>query len=110
MKTYSEVEGKKPFDWNKALNSKINTQIYWGKLFKKANRWVTCACGNQCHIIPRSIGIPVDTKLRTLGNIFTHHINNNYKIGAKITLEQIEKRSAILIKRIKVKKAKSKLK
>lgn len=102
-KTYSENEGEKPFDWNKALSSSVIDSRTWNKLKKLANSWVTCACGNQCAIIPREDwGEPVDDILARLGGIdgFLGAIQNRDKEEALNFLQLIEVRSAYLIKKL----------
>lgn len=113
MKTFAETQNKKPFDWNKFLNKKKITEAEWRKATSLAREWPTCACGNQCAIIPRhnigfiSIGEPTDEKLSKLGREegFYGAIKNRNIKAAKSFLQKIEKRSAILIKR-EVEKAK----
>jgi hypothetical protein len=69
------------------------------KLIGLAGSWVTCACGNQCNVLGRdSIGCPDDYKLRHLGIEFYHHVESFEIKEAVKTLEQIEERSALLIK------------
>ena len=61
---------------------------------------MTCACGNQCEVIPRRIGEPVDVELRILGYQFSEHIHAREYSKAIRTLSDIEKRSAFLISEI----------
>lgn len=98
MKTYSEKQGNKPFNWREALMDPGADSF---KLSKLAKSWITCACGNQCNIIPRDKhGIPEDRLLADLGSIFTSCIRRgNYKEALK-TLTLIEARSAKLIAKI----------
>lgn len=70
-----------------------------------AGSWVTCACGNQCAIIPRdSYGEPLDVVLADLGFEFNNLIGKRKYTAALKTLEKIEKRSIELIKQIKTDK------
>jgi hypothetical protein len=109
MKTYAEKEKQKPFDWNKFLDKAIagdTTRNEEAKAELLANDWVTCACGNQCAIIPRDEeGEPIDEELQELGNDFSNHINDKDWEGAKRCLVDIESRSALLIDQ-KIKEAK----
>jgi hypothetical protein len=115
MKIYSQVNKKKKFDWHKALSVDCNdmTDKYAQDLNVRSKSWVTCACGNQCAVIPRSNdGQPLDDMLEKLGaafhnygigpmqfNIFCDNqkaANEHRKIAISY-LKKIEKRSAQLI-------------
>lgn len=76
IKTFTETREEKTFDWNSALSKdckEINLKESC-KLESLAKSWVTCACGNQCYIIPRyNDGRPKDEKLSILGESFHHH-------------------------------------
>lgn len=114
--TYTQLSGRKPFDWFKALEAKnIKTLSIMGAsdLSFRSSNWVTCAVGNQCGIIPRdNIGRPIDEKLLELGNVFSHnitalrsHINwpqdaEHFRKIALETLNKIEQRSSEIIKEI----------
>ena len=103
IKTYSEERGKKAFDWNKALSKKRISKETWKELQKKASDWVTCACGNQCAIIPRWYnGAPLDDVLTELGSVhgFYGAVQGRDKEEALHFLEMIEMRSAFLIKKL----------
>jgi len=100
MKTFSESRGHKPFNWYEALNAE---HIDWDNLSLKASSWITCACGNQCDVIPRdAFGMPHDITLQKLGGLngFYGSILYRDKEGALNTLVLIEKRSAYLIQQI----------
>lgn len=100
MKTYAELNETEPFNWFEALNAK---DIDWVELGNKASSWVTCACGNQCDIIPRKYnGQPADTILAALGGRdgFYGAVKNKNRIDALYYLEAIEQRSAFLINKI----------
>jgi hypothetical protein len=98
--TYSETVGQAPFDWNKFLNKARITDKDWDDAKDRAHKWTTCACGNQCSIIPRDeIGKPEDELLTTLGGDdgFFGAIYARDVAEAKHFLELIELRSAYLI-------------
>lgn len=103
-KTYAETQGKAPFDWNRALDSAIAEEpdhITWRQLCHRAQDWVTCAVGNQCAIIPRCKswrGQPYDDRLSNLGLRFFDAVEDRGWRSAKILLDNIEQRSAYLIK------------
>ena len=102
-KTYSEEKGEEVFDWNKALSAKRISDKTWDELVKKAGDWVTCACGNQCAIIPRNEdGEPKDKVLTLLGGIegFFGAIRNRDREYAIELLALIETRSEQLIKKL----------
>ena len=110
MKTYAQVTGQETFDWNAFLDRKKKTikKKDWKIVEEIAQNWTTCACGNQCSIIPRELnGEPVDKKLTKLGGDsgFYGAILDRDKKLAKKFLKKIEKRSAKLIKK-EIRKAK----
>jgi len=95
MTTYTETQGKAPFDWNAALKSRKKD---WLDLYKRSASWVTCACGNQCDVIPRGwMGIPDDDALEVLGFDFHTAITKQDTRLAQRILHKIEIRSAQLI-------------
>jgi len=102
-KTYAETMGAAPFDWWKALDNPpdLEPAQHW-VLMRRSADWVSCACGNQCAIIPRTnspgmIGVPVDQELRQLGYDFHANICRGGWGSAKSILKEIEARSTILI-------------
>jgi len=99
MKTYSELKGNKAFDWNAFLENppEKGSAEQW-EASNLSGEWVTCACGNQCDIIPRSpLGCPEDYLLEKLGCIFYEDINAGEWQNAKNTLYLIERRSQEII-------------
>jgi hypothetical protein len=105
MKTYAQTEGRESFDWNKFLNREDISEREWAKADARAASWVTCACGNQCSIIPRETnGMPKDKALLTLGGGeggFYTAIKNRDVESARHLLHMIELRSAFLIEATK---------
>jgi len=107
-KTYAETRGQAPFDWNLFLEKAINdpssiSDLEYGKIFHLSGTWVTCACGNQCAIIPRSIsgpfyGSPVDILLNTLGMALSQSVKAWEWLEARNILHKIGERSQVLIK------------
>lgn len=109
MKTYAESKGYEPFDWNKALNRKSISEKQWIEMEARAERWTTCACGNQCNAIPRYFdGIPRDEVLATLGgsDAFLGAIYDRDAKQAKIWLSLIEFRAAQILQEINDKRKK----
>lgn len=98
MATYTEINNNKPINWYEELNK---ATINWKALKRLSGNWITCACGNQCNIIPRSHGAPVDDELKYLGLYFHEAIEECNITQALSILNQIEKRSAYLINEIK---------
>ena len=99
MNTYSEKRGYTKFNWWDALNDP--SKYYHNYLASISGSWVTCACGNQCDILPRSeAGEPEDIELRNLGLRFNLLVMRYEWDKAKETLAKIEKRSSFLIKQI----------
>lgn len=106
-RTYAEVSGHAPFDWNKWLDAAIKktpSEDECEAMVQKAGAWTTCACGNMCAIIPRKgdpsywqSGEPVDSALMSLGMWFYDCIKTKRWGRAKEVLAKIEARSTILI-------------
>lgn len=119
LKPYSVSQGEQATDWWVELTIleqlKEKGEENWTteernkviQLSILAGQWVTCACGNQCEIIPRNGGAPVDGELHHLGLRFSSDVDDLNIEEAALTLEKIEKRSETLIKRILKKNAKS---
>ena len=98
LKSYTATIGKKPFNWNEFLDRDEITNGQWTKATILAGSWVTCACGTQCAIIPRTMGgTPEDNRLYHFGNRFYDAINAKRIQTAKAFLALIEERSAELI-------------
>lgn len=100
--TYAESQHTASFDWNAFLS---NPPVFESPEHHKASRlsspWVTCACGNQCSIIPRNrVGAPLDPKLCDLGCEFAGFISAGLWAQAKKCLLKIEARADELIKEI----------
>ena len=96
------------FDWYKALKKRKITSSQWEDMKERSLSWVTCACGNQCAIIPRDIiphnrvpSRPLDSKLYKLGDDFANAVIDEDVKGALGLLDAIELRSAELIAEIK---------
>jgi hypothetical protein len=70
----------------------------WATLLDFAQKWPTCACGNQDAAIERNFdGAPVDTVLLTLGSQFMYAIQDRRIVPAIEILQAIEKRAAELL-------------
>lgn len=111
-KTYAETRNKPPFDWNKWLDSALRGEVSRVDYTEKrqlTQNWVTCACGNQCAIIPRNpVGEPEDADLAHYGKDFYSQVSSAtfaytkekrtfYLTLAKETLAKIETRATELI-------------
>jgi hypothetical protein len=114
-KTFAEAQNEKPFNWNEFLAKDKFTSDEINAAFWLAKNWTTCACGNQCAVIPReSDGRPKDRILAGFGIRFLYAIERmdhafykekslieseiiQNRDSAKEILESIEKRSAELI-------------
>lgn len=129
-KSYAQTKGKRPFDWEEFILSPEFSIQSLEAAQNKARSWVTCACGQQCSIIPRAdSGVPMDDVLEELGAEFlikigdikrayrvlvgrvglpltqSNRLNGHHQfmlsqMEALDTLIQIEERSAYLIKQI----------
>ncbi len=104
----------KPFDWNAFLANPCQ-KMDCGELLHAstlAGSWVTCACGNQCAVLPRNENAaPQDGTLYELGKSFSSLIDRlqekclqgdceageRYRERAQECLEHIELRSAELL-------------
>lgn len=105
MITYAESRGREAFDWNLALERRKISEHEWEEMEELASKWTTCACGNQCSIIPRGInGGPEDEHLSLLGQRFLSLILIRSKRKALACLNEIELRSAELIAEINARK------
>lgn len=119
LQPYSVSQGKKETDWWAELtileqlkqkgqeNWTKEEHIKYSELCSLAGQWVTCACGNQCSIIPREHGVPNDHILFDEGINFSSHVDSLNVERAAETLERIEVRSERLIKQILKQNAKS---
>ena len=111
MKTYCESKKEKAIDWNSIVEKLINNDFTENELteWKSLSKdWVTCACGNQCEIIPRGEnGHPLDIFLWKYGNDFFYDIHNARYNNAKDLLFHIEQRSSFLINEINEQKPKT---
>lgn len=111
---YATTVGEKPFDWNKFLARTRFTGRELRNASELAGEWTTCACGNQCSVIPRNCqGTPMDNILEDLGRQFyttisvleASHCESCGKSPVSVTalrqarsiLAKIEKRSTELI-------------
>lgn len=119
--TYAQSKGKPPYDWNRALREVTpESRDRLNRMRELAAQWVTCACGSQCELIPRShaltgggVGMPEDTELRRLGGCFVADVGRlgsarwshlflfeAARRSAQVTLAAIEARSAVLIQQV----------
>lgn len=103
MKTYAESRGCEPFDWNLWLAKAARdgaTEEEWSQATLASSRWVTCATGNQCTIIPRDEkGQPKDAVAVILGggSGFDRAIMDRDIPRAQHLLRLIELHSAFLV-------------
>ena len=103
--TYTEKNNEEPFDWNAFLNKKEITQEEWENASELSADWVTCACGNQCDLIPRYIkkntvdvgGRPNDDILSHWGLEFNDSIQCQEVELSIFFLAKIEQRSAYIL-------------
>ena len=89
------------WDWYAFLdaNEKVKNDFHEQATVKSGN-WVTCACGQLCKDLPRESdkdNEPKDMDLTTLGVYFHGNILNKDWLNAKITLNDIEKRTQFLL-------------
>lgn len=141
-RNHHEEQGAENFqDLPKTFKNKAGTAVNWPKVLRRvgeigkkkvkteketaflslatrlSGHWVTCACGNQCSIIPRDAsGEPYNDKLNVLGLEFFEHVERaEWRINEKsspyhalrsaaATLNKIEKESTKLVKDILSKK------
>lgn len=101
---YFELKAQHPFNWYEALKQVMSepnpkTRFLISQDLKLLSQnWITCACGNQCNIIPRSdTGEPDDEILSEQGLRFMEFVGREEYDKAIECLDIIEKRSAELI-------------
>ena len=99
--TYAEYVGAALFNWHEFLDNapKDYDDERWQKAQSLSAQWVSCACGNQCAVLPRAEddGEPADSNLAALGFVFYRLIRDREVLSAKVCLAQIEQRSAYLL-------------
>lgn len=89
MKTYAEIKGEPPFDWNAFLAQDEFDLENLEQAATLAECWVTCACGNQCEAIPRyPDGTPIDRQLHQFGCDFYEAIE---KMAAAQSWDELNK-------------------
>ena len=101
--SYCKQEKGISINWNERLNrDKATITLFeWEEWKAGAERWPTCAVGNQCAVIPRRrSGEPQDVELYKLGHDFSKAIEAKQLKQAKYILQKIEARSAYLIAEI----------
>jgi hypothetical protein len=95
-----KITNRSRFNWWLAIQYAEKTQDsdFKDQLAHLASDWVTCACGNQCAIIPRHFtGAPEDDVLYEEGKNFYEYVESEDWAKAKETLKKIEERSAEVI-------------
>lgn len=123
--TYAESQGEQPFNWLAALKPGLTYEQLL-TLKNLSGSWPTCACGNQCNVIPRwtikdydendhnIYGQPKDPVLSGLGYSFNNYIlhardyakdgelekRDLYIEHARRIFLEIEQRAVELIKQI----------
>ena len=101
LKPYATTKRRKFFDWNAFLAQDTIKAADWVKAKVRAGSWVSCACGNQCAIIPRNNdGQPLDNSLYHSGMQFYQAIQDKDVAQARIVLGWIENRSVYLIEKL----------
>lgn len=82
-RSFAESQGKTPLNWYKFLLKGPFSAVSLKEADKLADSWITCACGNQCEIIPRMDSIlymPEDKLLANLGIVFSRNIEELGKV------------------------------
>lgn len=109
MEKYSEKEtGKKAFDWEKFLNTPLEkyTELSLKEAVELSERWVTCAVGNQCDIIPRDVdGNPDDLRLRRYGtrfNLLVEGMHISFRRGRSLDLSYYKEQALEILRKIEV--------
>lgn len=98
-KSYAAATGNITTDWPRVIE-RLDTmsEEELTKYFDLAMNWPTCACGNQCAIIPRDrAGAPVDNSLVTDGSRFPWALDARDKVRARFYWQAIEARAAIVV-------------
>lgn len=98
LPTYAEAQGLQPFNWHAFLAKTAHHEDEWHLAVNLAGGWVSCACGTQCSALPRyPNGVPEDETLMYLGEDFAQDIRDKDWASARVTLQRIEERSALLL-------------
>lgn len=88
----------KPFSWNRFLKLQNKTHKQIQEAILAASKWVTCASGTMCSVLPRQAdGAPKDLALYRLGKKFYEAVQYCHWNDCKAILIEIEERSDILI-------------
>lgn len=104
MEKKQKVLTKENWDWKVFLEEdRIADEDEYKMANMKALGWPTCACGQLCKNLPRSIitGKPMDPVLAELGTRFYWAIDVNDIDKARTIFAQIEARTAKLLKKMK---------
>lgn len=98
---YSEQEHSQNVDWFVELSnppSPLSNRHY--ALINLASKWVTCAVGQEdCRVPRKDNGCPEDSELQRLGSRFYELIIGARWSYATETLEEIERRSMVVLNR-----------
>lgn len=87
LQPFSVTEKEPFYDWNKALSyQRVLPAAILKEMADLASSWVTCACGNQCAIIPRHGDCPDDTGLARLGGKFSEYIDQMESIALALSM------------------------
>lgn len=85
--------------WGKVIISAERKAGFLNEDRRKAEDWATCACGKQDKRIERNLdGVPKDYLLACLGMRFFDRVASADFYRAALTLIEIEKRAAELIR------------
>jgi hypothetical protein len=86
-------------NWHERIEAARSHGVFTSADAKRAECFVTCACGDQDQRIPRDgKGTPVDPSLRNLGYRFYHYVLRDDIDKAEICLGDIEARAAEILK------------
>lgn len=90
------------FNWfyvlNKLKRGAIVQHDYLTRLGNMSDNWPTCACGQLCQSLPRTMsGNPSDRDLTNEGGNFCGFVAQQEWIAAEETMKSIEQRTAYLL-------------
>ena len=91
----------KNWDWYAFLDASEEIKEEYAEVaIVFAKSWTTCACGQVCDVLPKTVfdDAPKDRRARYLGLDFNSQIHHENWEEAKITLDAIEARTIFLLK------------
>ncbi len=93
---------RKKYNWLTELEKAVKKEPATNHLRmmeRLAHQWPTCACGQLCKRLPRTLGVPDDAKTADLGYWFAVYVERHQWKRALETFHKIESRTVAILKR-----------